>query len=59
MCEENLLLNHGRVSYTNNQAQYQCDEGYRLDGAATRLCGRPSVWMLPDPVCKRKCTRIG
>lgn len=55
MCEENLLLNHGQIRYNDNQAHYWCDEGYRIDGATVRQCGRPSIWLSPEPVCKRKC----
>lgn len=41
--------------YNDNQAHYWCDEGYRIAGTAIRICGRPSVWLLPEPVCKREC----
>lgn len=53
-CDETLVLENGLVYYADNQAYYQCDDGYRIDGTVNRNCGKLSNWTLPEPVCKRR-----
>ena len=46
---------NGRVSAplrtVNSEATYSCNEGYRLDGASTRICQSNSEWSGQEPVC--------
>lgn len=51
-CSQNLTLTNGNVIYVGNNALYQCDEGYNLQGSAIRHCLRTSQWERTYPSCK-------
>ena len=33
-------------------ATYSCNEGFVLEGDATRTCGQPGFWSGAEPICK-------
>lgn len=53
-CDKSLVLENGQIYYDENEAFYRCNDGYQIEGAAIRYCGRRSVWSLPEPICKLK-----
>lgn len=54
-CEPPPALDHGFVLATdfsfNSKVSYECDEGYILTGASTRLCQSSGLWDQPAPRC--------
>ncbi|XP_014663672.1 PREDICTED: sushi, von Willebrand factor type A, EGF and pentraxin domain-containing protein 1-like [Priapulus caudatus] len=53
-CSHQQPPTHGQVSGDNmvgSTATYTCDDGYRLSGAATRLCRDTGDWSDPAPMC--------
>lgn len=54
-CEPPPGVDHGRVvgsDFTfNSKVKYECDEGYTLAGASTRLCQSTGLWDQPAPHC--------
>ena len=50
---------NGRVSAplrtVGSEATYSCIDGYRLEGASTRVCQGNSDWSGEEPVCVGEC----
>lgn len=54
-----MNISHGNVTTPDgveylSQAQYQCEEGYFVDGDAVRTCQGDRSWSTPIPTCTRK-----
>ena len=61
MCEdledpENGGVNISSMVLPGTVAAYSCDEGFVLNGTATRECGADGKWTNIAPTCERKYT---
>lgn len=54
-CYSPNVIEHGKFLMDNtiigSVAEYYCDEGYQLEGTATRTCSANKQWTGNDPVC--------
>ena len=58
MCPGLDAPENGNVSFPStsylSEATYTCDDGYRINGMATRECGPDEMWSGSEPSCVRK-----
>ncbi|MFT7802040.1 complement factor B, partial [Arapaima gigas] len=58
-CPDPLVFEYGSVSptqlryYVNNQTTYECFDGYKFVGSATRVCQPNGKWSGSTPICDR------
>ena len=60
-CPELESPQNGTVSYDDriypNDAEYSCDDGFDLEGEATRMCQIDGEWTGEAPVCEETPTQ--
>lgn len=56
-CESLLSPINGHVSFTDlvvySVATYECDRGFGIKGAVTRMCQKDGTWSGSQPTCER------
>lgn len=53
-CPKDISVANGKIQFINNNAIYQCDEGFYVHPMAIRQCLRTAMWQEPAPVCRGK-----
>ncbi|XP_064386933.1 E-selectin-like isoform X2 [Halichondria panicea] len=56
-CGQIFAPSHGQISLTrgtlfNSQAEYTCDNCFRMNGVSVRICGADGDWVPDPPTCR-------